>query len=41
MPKPDDVLFWVFQAFFQGKLKISGNMKLAMKLSDLIPKLNK
>lgn len=27
-----------FQAFFQGKLKITGNMGLAMKLKEIQPK---
>jgi putative sterol carrier protein len=31
----DDVLFSFLQAFFQGKLKISGNMGLAMKMKEL------
>lgn len=30
-----NVLFFPSQAFFQGKLKINGNMGLAMKLQNL------
>ena len=36
MDKPD-LFLALLQAFFQGKLKIGGNMGLAMKLKDLQP----
>lgn len=32
---PSNKYFFILQAFFQGKLKITGNMGLAMKLQNL------
>ena len=29
--------FWLLQAFFEGKLKVSGNTALAMKLQSVVP----
>lgn len=33
----EELLYFLFQAFFQGKLKIQGNMGLAMKLKEIQP----
>lgn len=32
-----DTLFILLQAFFEGKLKITGNTALAMKLQSIVP----